>query len=266
MNNKQALRVVLDILLTVLLVVEMFIQYTGVLLHEVIGFAFFATVAVHLVLSTKWIKNTAGSVRTGKLTKRRTALAVMGILLFITIVVLGVSSVAISNLLAQAGFSWTIGSYALWTTVHAVSSYVLCALVVIHLGMHWAFLASAFRVPYNPSRRRAINVSMHAVAAVGALALGVMAASKVAPSAGSSDSAQGSFASEMSQGKGRRNKSDRSGSSVNDSAKQSVPSQGSGSSGLTGGSSGAIGICTLCRKRCSLSAPQCDKPYLEGLL
>ncbi len=94
-----------------------------------------------------------------------------------------------------------------------------------------AFLASAFRVPYNPSRRRAINVSMHTVAAVGALALGVMAASKVAPSAGSGDSAQGSFASEMSQGKGRRNKSDRSGSSVNDSAQQSVPSQGPGSSG-----------------------------------
>jgi len=184
MKGKKAVRVVLDVLLTVLIVVEMFIQYTGVLLHEVIGFAFFATVIVHLALSAKWIKSTAGNAREGKLTKRRTALAVIGMLLAVTVVILAVSSVAISNLLVQAGFTWTIGSYALWATVHAVSAYALCALVVVHLGMHWVFLASAFRIPYDPSRRRAIGTSMHAVAAVGAVALGVMAASKAVPYAG----------------------------------------------------------------------------------
>ena len=34
----------------------------------------------------------------------------------------------------------------------------------------------------------------------------------------------------------------------------------------TASDSYAAGICTLCRKNCSLSAPQCDKPYEFGLL
>ena len=36
----------------------------------------------------------------------------------------------------------------------------------------------------------------------------------------------------------------------------------------TGDDSGsaASGICTLCRKRCSLSAPRCDRPYRAGLI
>ena len=172
MNGKKVTRVVLDVALTAMIVAEMFIQYTGTFLHEVIGFAFFATVVVHLALSAKWIKTTAKNASKGKMTARRTALAVMGILLTVCMVVLGVSSVAISGILADAGLVWTLGSYATWKTIHAVSSYALCALVVIHLGMHWAFLASAFHVPYDPSRRRAISTGVHATAALGALASG----------------------------------------------------------------------------------------------
>lgn len=181
MNSKKVVRIVLDAAMTIMIIAEMFIQFTGVFLHEVIGFAFFATVIAHVVLSAKWIKNTASTASKGKMTARRTALAVMGILLAVNVVVLGVSSVAISSILESAGFTWTLGSYATWKAVHAASSYTLCALVAIHLGMHWAFLASAFRVPYDPSRRRAISTGVHAAAAVGALALGVMAVNKIAP-------------------------------------------------------------------------------------
>ena len=181
MNGKKVTRVVLDVALTAMIVAEMFIQYTGTFLHEVIGFAFFATVVVHLALSAKWIKTTAKNASKGKMTARRTALAVMGILLTVCMVVLGVSSVAISGILADAGLVWTLGSYATWKTIHAVSSYALCALVVIHLGMHWAFLASAFHVPYDPSRRRAISTGVHATAALGALALGAMAVGQALP-------------------------------------------------------------------------------------
>ena len=195
MSGKKIGRVILDVVLTAMIVAEMFIQYTGVFLHEVIGFAFFATVVTHLILSAKWIKNTASNAKQGKMTGRRTALAVMGILLAINMVVLGVSSIAISTILEGAGFVWALGSYATWTAVHAVSSYTLCALVTVHLGMHWAFLASAFRVPYDPSRRRAINTGVHAVAAMGALALGVMAVNQIAPiasiSGNSADSGTG---------------------------------------------------------------------------
>ncbi len=328
MNGKKITRVVLDVALTAMIIAEMFIQFTGVFLHEVIGFAFFATVVTHLALSAKWIKNTASSAKDGKMTGRRTALAVMGVLLAINMVVLGASSVAISTILASAGFTWALGSYAVWSAIHSVSSYTLCALVTVHLGMHWAFLASAFRVPYDPSRRRAINTGVHAAAAVGALALGVMAVNQVSPltasgngngngngygagnGTGSGTGAQsrngnafnsvndvqesnGSSSAESSASgkhKGKTKgmssgKADAAGSSTSPdaSAQESTPqadsSAGQGSAETygapdqggygesnDGSSSSASGICTLCRKQCPLSAPQCNKPYAAGLI
>ncbi|MBO7701643.1 MAG: DUF4405 domain-containing protein [Eggerthellaceae bacterium] len=292
MNGKKVARVVLDVALTAMIVAEMFIQYTGTFLHEVIGFAFFATVVVHLALSAKWIKTTAKNASKGKMTARRTALAVMGILLTVCMVVLGVSSVAISGILADAGLVWTLGSYAAWKTIHAVSSYALCALVVIHLGMHWAFLASAFHVPYDPSRRRAISTGVHATAALGALALGAMAVGQALPrTTGTSTATQAnttafagtvgdapaassgsSNASSSSSASGRGSKkNDRSqGSAASGTGSTGSASDGSSSSPSAGSSgdssSTATGICTLCRKQCSLSAPKCNKPYAAGLL
>jgi hypothetical protein len=179
--SKKAVRVVFDVLLTAMIVFEMFIQYTGNFLHEVIGFAFFATVVVHLILSAKWMKGVARSAKKGNLSMRNGALAAMGILLAGTMLVLGVSSVAISDILSSAGMVWTLGSYSTWAIVHAVSSYVLCALVVVHLAMHWAFLASAFKVEYDPSRRRAISTGVHAIAGAGAIALGITAVREAFP-------------------------------------------------------------------------------------
>ena len=276
MNGKKVTRVVLDVALTAMIVAEMFIQYTGTFLHEVIGFAFFATVVVHLALSAKWIKTTAKNASKGKMTARRTALAVMGILLTVCMVVLGVSSVAISGILADAGLVWTLGSYATWKTIHAVSSYALCALVVIHLGMHWAFLASAFHVPYDPSRRRAISTGVHATAALGALALGAMAVGQALPrTTGTSTATQanttafaGTVGDAPAASSGSSNAS--SSSSASGTGSTGSASDGSSSSPSTGSSgdssSTATGICTLCRKQCPLSAPKCNKPYAAGLL
>ena len=68
--KKKTVRVILDVLLTIMLVFEMFIQYTGNFLHEVVGFAFFATIVVHLALSAKWMKGVARSAKKGRLSMR----------------------------------------------------------------------------------------------------------------------------------------------------------------------------------------------------
>ena len=228
MPAKKRFRIVLDVLLTAMLVFEMFIQYTGDFLHEVVGFAFFATVVIHLLLSAKWMKSTGRMAKSGKLTARRTALAVMGMLLAIDMVMLGVSSVAISGLLSSAGFVWTLGSYAMWATVHSFTAYALCALVAVHLAMHWAFLASAFKVPYDPSRRRAISTGVHAVAAVGAVALGVMAVQKLGPSVASASTVgDDSSASEGSQDNTFASPVDDAGSDSSSTTTQPSASKGS---------------------------------------
>lgn len=336
MTTKKGLRVALDIALTVMIVFEMFIQFTGEFLHEVIGIAFFVSVALHIALSSRWIKTTANAAKAGnsKMTPRRASLAVVGCLLALATLVLAISSIAISNLLSATGFVWPIGSYAFWATVHAVSAYALCGLVVVHLAMHWVFMASALRIPYNPARRKAIGAGVHAVAAVGAVALGVAAVNSALPreiaigdsagengnaagdgSAGGNanagvvgdgaanvstdagaDNASSSNASSANASSSNSNtsgpsssaasgKSDRNGSSDKGSSNSSASGAPSGSSAnaslanpssagsSNAGSSSAASanestsdICTLCKKRCSLSAPKCDKPYKAGLI
>ena len=335
--SKKTVRVIFDVLLTIMIVFEMFIQYTGNFLHEVIGFVFFATVVAHLILSAKWMKGVARSARRGRLSMRNGALAAMGILLAGTMLILGVSSVAISNVLSSAGLVWTLGSYSMWATVHAASSYALCALVAVHLAMHWAFLASAFKVEYDPSRRRAISAGVHAIAGVGAVALGITAAREFLPQAeaqvalakdanqeafesitdraydggGSSAAAplSGNTADKAtdtakSKGDKRHGKGD-SGSANSEQAKEPSDTSSTVTTDTTSDSatneaqnqsanqdayeatassdegvydyyepeesneadySEVGGFCTLCRKQCPLSAPQCNRPYEAGLI
>ena len=326
--SKKRIRLALDIALTAMIVFEMFIQYTGDFLHEIVGFTLFASVAVHLALSAKWMKGTARAVATGRLSARNAALTVMGCLLAIDLVVLIVSSVAISQIIASTGFTWTIGTYALWATVHSVSSYLLCALVTVHLAMHWAFLAHALRIPYNPERRRAIGMGVNVIATVGAVALGIMAAREALPQklavaaadktdneiSAESDSSSGSadtsapntpnpsgeaptaterhskkrwHDSQDSQNRFRHgndqdwtydsngqdqpsdNGSDNNFEYENNSDSEDQDTYSFDEEGFTGesdSSSTATGICTLCHKQCSLSAPRCNRPYEEGLI
>ena len=70
MKGKKAIRVALDVALTLMIVFEMLIQFTGEFLHEVIGFVFFATIIAHILLSMSWVKSTARVAKSGKLTAR----------------------------------------------------------------------------------------------------------------------------------------------------------------------------------------------------
>ena len=166
-------RIAFDAILSALLVVEMFFQLTGDFLHEVLGVVFFICIAAHLVLSRAWIAGTSAAIKGKRMTARRWLLAIMGILLALAMIALVVSSLMISQVLSSAGISLAVaGTGEVWYLVHVASSYLLCALVVVHLAMHWIAVASVFKVPYNPARRKAIGAAVNTVAVVGVVALG----------------------------------------------------------------------------------------------
>lgn len=246
--SHKTMRIAIDASMTVAIILAMFIQFTGTLLHEIIGFLLLFLLIAHLVLSAKWIKAVAKKTKAGELKGRLKSHAIMALLLFVDLLVLAVSSVAISTILAGAGLRWTLGSYDLWLLLHTISSYGLCILVLVHLAMHWAFIASVVmvQIPYDPSRRQAIATTAKTVAAVGAVALGVVGVTKALPEVKAMGNAGGSSGSS-------------SGSS--ESGAQSGAAQGSEARKLT-----KAGICPLCSKRCQLSAPDCSRPYREGLI
>ena len=179
--KKIRMRLGFDIALGLLLIFEMLYTLTGNVLHELVGVVFFATMAAHLVFARKWSGSMVRSLKERqKLPGEQKARLAIAIALALCAVALAVSSVAISNLLGPSPEYLLSGAYTAWCLVHTVSAYGMCALAVVHLLLHWVFVAKVLKISYNPERRQAINTAMGAVAGVAAVAIGAAGLQAVA--------------------------------------------------------------------------------------
>ena len=275
-------RMALDGALTILLIASMFAQLTGVIAHEIIGVVFLLAVVAHIVNSFWWMKTDA-QVKGGQL-----ALFVVAVLLGVAVAVLAVSSVPISRLLYQAGLAPKVMS-SMWLAVHKVSAFLLCILAVVHLAMHWASILKHLNIPFDPSKRKAIGLGVKAVSCAGIVALGVVGFNSLELFAGLGENADGEGSREgstsqpasgsqatsagVSQGEGSpstagasEGQASASSSSVSADAQPSKVQADAGDGEAASSEGDAEALCPLCHKHCPLSDPQCDKPYLAGLI
>lgn len=281
-------RMALDGALTILLIASMLAQLTGVIAHEIIGVVFLLAVVAHIVNSFWWMKTVARLVENAQVKGGQLALFVVAVLLGVTVALLAVSSVPISRLLYQVGLAPKVMS-SMWLAVHKVSAFLLCILAVVHLAMHWASILKHLNIPFDPSKRKAIGLGVKAVSCAGIVALGVVGFNSLELFAGlgenadgegsregsTSQPASGSQASGASTPQGEGSPSTAGASQGQASASSSSTSaddqpakvQAGAGNGEVGSSEGdAEELCPLCRKHCPLSDPQCDKPYLAGLI
>lgn len=281
-------RMALDGALTILLIASMLAQLTGVIAHEIIGVVFLLAVVTHIVNSFWWMKTVARLVENAQVKGGQLALFVVAVLLGVAVALLAVSSVPISRLLYQVGLAPKVMS-SMWLAVHKVSAFLLCILAVVHLAMHWASILKHLNIPFDPSKRKAIGLGVKAVSCAGTVALGVVGFNSLELFAGSGEDADG---------EGLREGSTSQPASDNQATSAGTPQSG-GSTSAAGASEGrasassssasaddqpakvqadagdaevgssegdAEALCPLCRKHCPLSDPQCDKPYLAGLI
>lgn len=281
-------RMALDGALTILLIVSMLAQLTGVIAHEITGVVFLLAVVAHIVNSFWWMKTVARLVENAQVKGGQLALFVVAVLLGVAVAVLAVSSVPISRLLYQVGLAPKVMS-SMWLAVHKASAFLLCILAVVHLAMHWASILKHLNVPFDPSKRKAIGLGVKAVSCAGIVALGVVGFNSLELFAGSGEDADGEGSREgstsqpasgsqatsagASQGEGSPSTSDasegRASASSSSASADAQPAkvQADAGDGEAGSSEGdAEALCPLCRKHCPLSDPQCDKPYLAGLI
>ncbi|WP_296062755.1 DUF4405 domain-containing protein [uncultured Ellagibacter sp.] len=281
-------RMALDGALTILLIASMLAQLTGVIAHEIIGVVFLIAVVAHIVNSFWWMKTVARLVENAQVKGGQLALFVVAVLLGVTVALLAVSSVPISRLLYQVGLAPKVMS-SMWLAVHKVSAFLLCILAVVHLAMHWVSILKHLNIPFDPSKRKAIGLGVKAISCAGIVALGVVGFNSLELFAGlgenadgegsregsTSQPASGSQASSASTPQGEGSPSTSGASEGLASASSSSASadaqpakvQADAGDGEAGSSEGdAEALCPLCRKHCPLSDPQCDKPYLAGLI
>lgn len=203
--KKIRMRLGFDIALGLMLVFEMLYTLTGNVLHELVGVVFFATMVAHLVFARKWSGSMVRSLKERqKLPGEQKARLAIAIALAVCAIAVAASSVAISNLLGPSPEYLLSGAYTAWCLVHTVSAYGMCALAVVHLLLHWVFVAKVLKISYNPERRQAINTAMGAIAGVAAVAIGASGLQAVASFADVPVSGQvGDGASDGRNGSGR---------------------------------------------------------------
>lgn len=287
-------RMALDGALTILLIASMLAQLTGVIAHEIIGVVFLLAVVAHIVNSFWWMKTVARLVENAQVKGGQLALFVVAVLLGVAVALLAVSSVPISRLLYQAGLAPKVMS-SMWLAVHKVSAFLLCILAVVHLAMHWASILKHLNIPFDPSKRKAIGLGVKAVSCAGIVALGVVGfnslelfagadegagddaregAKEGSASGSSSPSAAGGQASASAGASQGQAAASGSGASRGEAAAsgafadaQPAKAQASSGDGEVSSSEGDAELfCPLCHKHCPLSDPQCDKPYIAGLI
>ena len=158
-------RLSLDLVMTLLILVEFAYRLTGSTLHELIGLAMLTLFIVHGAVNWRWF----ATLLKGRYAGLRTASVTINAVLLISVLLMLVSGVLNSDLL----FSLTqVELDLLPRELHTAAAYWLLILIGVHLGMHWRMIVAEARKragacwPAWPARLRTLpTVSLHVMAA-----------------------------------------------------------------------------------------------------
>jgi hypothetical protein len=138
MPLRLAIRLVIDLAMTVLLLCALAYRIIGDVAHEWIGIAMTVLFIAHNAVNWRWYRG----ILTGKYDFRRALNTAVNLLLLTMMVVLVTSGALLSRtVFAFMGFS---GGMQI-RLVHTSAAYWGLILIAVHVGMHWEMLIAAMR-------------------------------------------------------------------------------------------------------------------------
>jgi hypothetical protein len=138
MNKKLAVRLIIDLTMTVLLICAYAYRIIGDTAHEWIGISVFALFITHNTINWRWYKN----IFKGKYTLRRTITTIVNIILVFTMATLIITGLMHSR--AVLAFLHLPGGMVL-RLVHTTAAYWGLPLIGIHLGLNWGMIINGIR-------------------------------------------------------------------------------------------------------------------------
>ena len=143
MKPKQIIKMIIDIMMTVVLLFLMAYAPVGEAAHEWLGMAVFVLFIVHHILNAGWIKN----IGKGKYTVFRVVQTVLVALVLCTMLGSMISGIILSRHVFT--FLPEHGGQSIARTVHMLCAYWGFVLMSLHLGLHWNMIvAMAKKVQY----------------------------------------------------------------------------------------------------------------------
>ncbi|HIS68722.1 MAG TPA: DUF4405 domain-containing protein [Candidatus Gallacutalibacter stercoravium] len=153
MKPKAALKIAVDIAMTLGLLFLMGYQFWGDVAHEWIGAGMFLLFILHHILNGNWYK----SLFKGRYTPSRIFQLIVDLLVFLAMIGLMVSGIMLSNHVFS--FLNIHGGMSFARLTHMAASHWGFVLMALHLGLHWGMFLGMARKTLKlrqPSRVRKI--------------------------------------------------------------------------------------------------------------
>lgn len=123
-------KIIVDILMTIVFILLMCNQVTEAFAHEILGVSVFILFIIHQILNINFYKN----IFKGKYNKLRVAFIIINILLLVMMIIMIISSLMVSQYLFR---KLDIGSVSLGRMLHVLAGYSIYMLIGLHLGLHY---------------------------------------------------------------------------------------------------------------------------------
>lgn len=137
-------RLALDAGLFVALLVAYYPARTGIVIHEWLSIAVVVPLLVHLLVNWDWTVRVAARFVDRLLSASRLNL-VVDVVLFVWAVALMLSGLMVSQAIS-ALFAWQLSPNAIWYGLHSVAADATVLLLLVHLGLHWRWVARVLGV------------------------------------------------------------------------------------------------------------------------
>jgi hypothetical protein len=147
MNTGQKTKWWVDVVLFSGFIVAFFLDFTGIGLHQWIGVAGGALAIYHLITHWSWV-----SAVTQRFFGRTSGRAQLYYLIDAGIFI-GFAAIILTGFVISTWLSLSLTNYEAWLAVHIKSSIITLLLVVLKLGIHWRWIATAAR---NTRRQPAV--------------------------------------------------------------------------------------------------------------
>jgi hypothetical protein len=138
MTPKLAVRLIIDLAMTILLLCAFAYRITGDATHEWIGISVFVLFIAHNIINRKWYKN----IFKGSYNIRRVTMTIINILLVLTMAILIITGLLQSR--TVLAFLHLPGGMLL-RQLHTTAAYWGLLLIGAHVGLHWGMFINAAR-------------------------------------------------------------------------------------------------------------------------
>lgn len=139
MNAKQIMKIITDIMMTVVLLLLMSYSLVGETLHEWLGIGMFTLFILHHILNRKW----SSRLFKGKYTAYRIWQTILVVLALVSMLGSMVSGIIISR--SVFSFLGITGGKSWARTLHMLAAYWGFVFISLHLGLHWSMMTGMAR-------------------------------------------------------------------------------------------------------------------------